>query len=99
MFNIKDIKNVKFRAKIRAFMQCFNPLFYFEEIAAESYIILQETYGEHALSQETCEHWFKRFKSDDFNVKDKNVQANRKKFKNNNCKGYWMKMRVKHKNN
>ncbi|XP_059557568.1 transient receptor potential cation channel subfamily M member 7 isoform X9 [Myotis daubentonii] len=38
--------------------------------AAESYRILQEAYGEHPPSQDTCQRWFKCFKSD-FRVKGK----------------------------
>nr|KAF6387337.1 hypothetical protein mMyoMyo1_007846 [Myotis myotis] len=53
---------------------------YFEESAAESYRILREDYGEHAPSQNTCEHWFKCFKGDDFDVKDKEHPGQLKKF-------------------
>nr|KAF6296067.1 hypothetical protein mMyoMyo1_009189 [Myotis myotis] len=49
--------------------------FILKKSAAESYNILREAYGEHAPSQNTCERWFKRFKSDDFDVKD-NIQVN-----------------------
>ncbi|EGI68421.1 Mariner Mos1 transposase [Acromyrmex echinatior] len=38
---------------------------------AESYRLLREAYGKHASSQDTCERWFRRFKSDDFDVADK----------------------------
>ena len=48
--------------------------------AAESYRILREAYGEHAPSQDTCERWFKCFKSDDFDVKDKECPGQLKKF-------------------
>ena len=39
--------------------------------AAEAHRILVETYGAHALSVDTCERWFQRFRSGDFDVKDK----------------------------
>uniref|UniRef100_G1Q736 Mos1 transposase HTH domain-containing protein n=1 Tax=Myotis lucifugus TaxID=59463 RepID=G1Q736_MYOLU len=42
--------------------------------------ILQEAYGEHAPSQDTCERWFKLFKSDDFDVKNKECPSQPKKF-------------------
>ena len=56
--------------------------FVLKKSAAESYRILQEAYGEHAPSQDTCERWFKRFKSDDFDVKDKEHPGQPKKFEN-----------------
>ena len=42
-------------------------IFYFhlKKTAAESYQLLQESCGEHAPSQDTCERWFRRFKSGD----------------------------------
>ena len=54
--------------------------FILKKSAAESYRILHEAYGKHAPSQDTCERWFKRFKSDDFNVKDKERPGQPKKF-------------------
>ena len=48
--------------------------------AAESYRILQEAYGQHAPSQDTCERWFKRFKTGDFDVEDKERPDQPKKF-------------------
>ena len=36
-----------------------------------SYRLLREAYGEHAPSQDTCERWFRRFKSGDFDIADK----------------------------
>ncbi|XP_070271023.1 bromodomain-containing protein 8 isoform X5 [Myotis yumanensis] len=54
--------------------------FILKKSAAESYHILQEAYGEHAPSQGTCERWFKRFKRDDFDVKDKERPGQPKKF-------------------
>jgi hypothetical protein len=30
-----------------------------------------ETYGEHIITQKTCERWFQRFKTGEFDVKDK----------------------------
>jgi len=47
-------------------------LLYFNQkkTAAESHRILIETYGDVAPSIKTCEYWFRRFKSGDFNVND-----------------------------
>jgi len=45
-------------------------LFSFEENCC-GIIPLGEAYGEHALSQITCERWFQRFKIGDFDVADK----------------------------
>ena len=42
--------------------------FHLKKTAAESYRLLREAYGEHAPSQGTCERWFRRFKSGDFDV-------------------------------
>ena len=39
--------------------------------AAEAYRILVETYGDNALSDTTCRHWFRRFKNNDFKLVDK----------------------------
>ena len=48
--------------------------------AVENYHILREAYGEHAPSQDTCERWFKHFKSVDFDVKNKQDPGQPKKF-------------------
>jgi len=49
-------------------------LLYFFSIkksAVELHRLLVEIYGEAALSEITCRDWFRRFKSGDFDVKDK----------------------------
>lgn len=56
--------------------------FHLKKTAAESYRLLVEAYGEHALTQKTCERWFKRFKSGDFDIKDKERPGQPKKFEN-----------------
>ena len=40
-------------------------------MATQSYQLLVETYGEDAVAQITWERWFKYFKRDDFDAKDK----------------------------
>jgi len=39
--------------------------------AADGHRMLCEAYGEHAPSIKTCEYWFRRFKSGDFDTSDK----------------------------
>ena len=48
--------------------------------ASESHRILLETYGNLAPTVKTCERWFQRFKSGDFNVIDKERENRPKKF-------------------
>jgi len=42
---------------------------------------ISETYSEFALSVKTCEYWFRRFRSGNFNLKDKERSGQPKKFK------------------
>ncbi|UYV83448.1 SETMAR [Cordylochernes scorpioides] len=39
--------------------------------ATDGHRLLCEAYGKHALSIKTCEYWFRRFKSGDFDTRDK----------------------------
>ncbi len=48
--------------------------------AAESHRILVEVYGEHALSERTCQKWFARFKSGDFGLEDEEREGAPPKF-------------------
>ncbi len=50
-----------------ALLFCFN----LKKSAAESYRLLAEAYGEQALSETTCRDWFRRFKNNDYDLKDK----------------------------
>jgi len=54
--------------------------FHLKKNAAESYRLLVEAYGEHAPTQKTCERWFARFRSDDFDISDKERTGGPKKF-------------------
>lgn len=47
---------------------------------AETYCILQDAYGEHAPSQNTCERWFNRFKGGDFGLENEEHGKPPKKF-------------------
>jgi histone-lysine N-methyltransferase SETMAR len=59
-----------------ALLFCFN----LKKSAAESYRLLAEAYGEQALSETTCRDWFRRFKNNDFDLKDKQRPGQPKKF-------------------
>ena len=48
--------------------------------AAEAHRILVEIYGDNALSDTTCRDWFRRFKSNDFKLEDKERSGAPKKF-------------------
>ena len=50
--------------------------------AAESHRILVEVYGDHALSERTCQKWFARFKNGDFDLEDQECAGCPKKFEN-----------------
>ncbi|KAG5318842.1 MOS1T transposase, partial [Pseudoatta argentina] len=49
---------------------------------AESYQLFREAYDEHAPSQDTCERWFRRLKSGDFDVADKDHGKPSKRYEN-----------------
>ena len=48
--------------------------------AAEAHIILIETYDDNAMSDTTCKDWFRRLKSNDFKLEDKERSGAPKKF-------------------
>ena len=47
---------------------------------ADPHRILVETHGDNALSDTTCRDWFRRFKSNDFKLEDKERSGAPKKF-------------------
>ena len=49
--------------------------FHFKKTTAELFRLLRETYDEHAPSQDTCERWFQRFKSGDFDTRHEGRQG------------------------
>ena len=55
-------------------------LFNQKKSASESRRILVETYGDNILTQDACVRWFRRFKSGDFDLKDKERPGQPKKF-------------------
>ena len=54
--------------------------FNMKKSTAESHRILVEVYGDHALSERTCQKWFARFKSGDFDLEDQERAGCSKKF-------------------
>ncbi|UYV75492.1 SETMAR [Cordylochernes scorpioides] len=50
-----------------ALLFCFN----LKKSATDGHRLLCEAYGKHALSIKSCEYWFRRFKSGDFDTGDK----------------------------
>ena len=52
-----------------------------KKTTAESHRILVEVYGEHALAERTCQKWFARFKSGEFDLEDEERPEQPKKFK------------------
>lgn len=55
---------------------CFN----LKKRAADGHQMLCETCGEHAPLIKTCEYWFRRFKSGDYDIKDKGREGKPVKF-------------------
>lgn len=51
--------------------EVLNYYFIWKKTNAPTYRVLVEIYGEDAPSQDTCERWLNRFKTGDFDVKDK----------------------------
>ena len=45
--------------------------FKWKTTAAEAHQMLVEVYGDNAPSDKTCREWSRRFKSDDFDIEDK----------------------------
>lgn len=54
--------------------------FHMKKKAAECHRILVEVYGANALSERTCQFWFSRFKSGNFNLEDNERAGPPKKF-------------------
>jgi len=56
--------------------------FHLKKSAADGHrwTLLCEAYGEHASSIKTCEYWFRRFKSGDFDTSDKEREGKPVKF-------------------
>ena len=62
--------------------------------------MLVEVYGDSAPSDKTCKEWFRRFKSGNFNVEDKERSGRPKAFEDEELQALeWIKIHVKCKNN
>ena len=57
------------------------PFVNMKKSAAEAYRLLLETYGAECIGESTCREWFKRFKSGNFDVEDKELSGRPKNFK------------------
>lgn len=55
-------------------------LFKLKKSAAEGHRLLVEAYGDHALSKSQCEVWFRRFRSGDFDLSNKDRGKPSKKY-------------------
>ena len=53
--------------------------YHLKKTAAESHRMLVEAYGGHALGKSWCFKWFKKFKSDDFDVRKEKLRRPPKK--------------------
>jgi len=60
-----------FELKKRHLWEVLLYFFNVKKFAVESHRLLVEAYGETALIETTCRDWFRRSKSSDFNVEDK----------------------------
>ena len=57
-----------------------------KKTAVESYRLLREAYGERAPSRDDCKRWFRRYKSGNFEVANKEQEKRPKNSKTWNCK-------------
>ncbi|UYV66719.1 hypothetical protein LAZ67_4002666 [Cordylochernes scorpioides] len=74
--------------------------FNWKKSATEAHRMLEEIYGDHALSKSQCYRWFKKFQSGDFELDNENHVENRpKSFRMLNCKLCWMRIVPKRRRN
>ena len=74
------IEDVEFCAKFHHLREVLLHYLISKKTAAESHRILVKVYGEHALSETMCRDWFRRFKSGDFDLSNKDRGKPPKKF-------------------
>lgn len=81
-------------------MHCFSYLIKksTKKCSCESSFACGNLWSEHAPHLKTCENWFRRFKSGDFDL-TKSKENHQKSLKIPNCRHYWMKTIHKLKNN
>ena len=70
MFNMSKLIPNKEHSRT-ALILCF----LLKKTAAESYRLLREAYCEHTPSKDTCKRWFRRFKTSDFDTREKRRQV------------------------
>jgi len=89
------VNNLLVRLKLERDKEHFHYLlpYYFDskKTTIEAHQFISETYSESASSVKTYEYWFRRFKSDDFDLKDKEHSDQSKCSKIPNCRHCWMK--------
>jgi len=71
-------------------------LFYFfnkNKIPIDCHRSLVKIYGEYSPSIKTYKHWFRQFRSNDFDVSDKECLG-QKNLRMQNCKNYWTKTQL-----
>ena len=61
--------------------------FLLKKSAAEAHRMLVEAYGDRALAEPTCREWFRRFRSDDFDVRNEERGRPPKKFEDTDLQG------------
>lgn len=60
--------------------------FFLKKSATEAHRLLQETYGDYALSKTQCYKWYQRFQGGNFDVCDRERPGQPKKFKDQDLK-------------
>ena len=74
---MENFENWRKKQHLREFLLSH---FFAKKTAAESHRLLVELYGKHALAKTHFFEWFQRFKSGDFDIKDKERPGQSKKF-------------------
>lgn len=54
--------------------------YFMKQTAVKTHRILTEVYGDHVITERTCQNWFKRFKSGNFALEDDERSGPPKKF-------------------
>ena len=62
--------------------------FHLKKSAAGCHCLLAEAYGNHTPTVQTVENWFRRFKSGDFDLKDKERPGQPKKFQDTELEAF-----------
>ncbi|UYV78809.1 hypothetical protein LAZ67_16002855 [Cordylochernes scorpioides] len=65
---LEPVENGDFRAKSAHLREVLLFAFNWKKSATEAHRMLEEVYGDHALSKSQCNRWFKKFQSGDFEL-------------------------------